>query len=181
MMITRTLQFSILISALAVGAAGPAMAQSCTRQGVDVTCDDGRRGIFAGESPSSGPTARDRTWPRRIRASSSATNRPSSIGQGVFAGQGKGDGADGKSERAEQGALPGAGRRVVLLLSWIRTSITDRRPQTRNNENNPMQSRMGPACRGAGTPENGLSRPDLSDTARRSGPSGAATAPADQP
>jgi hypothetical protein len=50
MMITRTLQFSILVSALALGAAGPAMAQSCTRQGVDVTCDDGRRGIFAGES-----------------------------------------------------------------------------------------------------------------------------------
>ena len=50
MMITRALQFSILVSALALGAAGPAMAQSCTRQGVDVTCDDGRRGIFAGES-----------------------------------------------------------------------------------------------------------------------------------
>ena len=51
MTITRALQFSILASALALGAVGPAMAQSCTRQGVDVTCDDGRRGIFAGESP----------------------------------------------------------------------------------------------------------------------------------
>ena len=50
MMITRALQFSILVSALALAAAGPAVAQSCTRQGVDVTCDDGRRGIFAGES-----------------------------------------------------------------------------------------------------------------------------------
>ena len=26
------------------------MAQSCTRQGVDVTCDDGRRGVFAGDA-----------------------------------------------------------------------------------------------------------------------------------
>ena len=50
MTITRALRFSVLASALALGAAGPAMAQSCTRQGVDVTCDDGRRGIFAGES-----------------------------------------------------------------------------------------------------------------------------------
>ena len=50
MTIKRALQFSVLASVLALGAAGPAMAQSCTRQGVDVTCDDGRRGIFAGES-----------------------------------------------------------------------------------------------------------------------------------
>jgi hypothetical protein len=50
MTIKRALQFSVQASVLALGAAGPAMAQSCTRQGVDVTCDDGRRGIFAGES-----------------------------------------------------------------------------------------------------------------------------------
>src|SRR3954464_13576561 len=47
---TRTLSFAILISALAAGAAAPAMAQSCTRQGVDVSCDDGRRGVFAGDA-----------------------------------------------------------------------------------------------------------------------------------
>ena len=35
MMISRTLQFSILVSALALSASGPVMAQSCTRQGVD--------------------------------------------------------------------------------------------------------------------------------------------------
>ena len=89
MMITRTLQFSILVSALALGAAGPAMAQSCTRQGVDVTCDDGRRGIFAGESL---------IWADGTR-SNLASQHPSVIvghkpsvvvGQGVFVGQGKG-------------------------------------------------------------------------------------------
>jgi hypothetical protein len=89
MMITRTLQFSTLVSALALGAAGPVMAQSCTRQGVDVTCDDGRRGIFAGESL---------IWADGTR-SNLASPHPSVIignkssvviGPGVFAGNGKG-------------------------------------------------------------------------------------------
>ena len=88
MMITRALQFSILASALALGAVGPAIAQSCTRQGVDVTCDDGRRGGFAGESL---------IWADGTR--SSASPHPSVIignkssihvGQGVFVGQGNG-------------------------------------------------------------------------------------------
>src|SRR5882672_3203732 len=89
MMIARTLQFSILVSALALGAAGPAMAQSCTRQGVDVTCDDGRRGIFAGESL---------IWADGTR-SNLASPHPSVIignkssvviGPGVFVGKGNG-------------------------------------------------------------------------------------------
>ena len=67
MMIARALQFSILVSALALGAAGPASAQSCTRQGVDVTCDDGRRGIFTA-NPSIWADS-GRTWSGRIRAS----------------------------------------------------------------------------------------------------------------
>src|SRR5438874_11544386 len=88
-MITRALQFSILASALAAGAAGPAMAQSCTRQGVDVSCDDGRRGIFSGDAI---------IWADGTR-SSLASPHPSVIignrssvvvGQGVFVGQGKG-------------------------------------------------------------------------------------------
>ena len=88
-MITRALQFSVLVSALALAAAGPAMAQSCTRQGVDVTCDDGRRGIFAGESL---------IWADGTR-SNLVSPHPSVIignkssvivGQGVFVGQGKG-------------------------------------------------------------------------------------------
>ena len=89
MTITRALQFSILASALALGAAGPAMAQSCTRQGVDVTCDDGRRGIFAGESL---------IWADGTR-SNLVSPHPSVIignkssvivGKGVFVGKGNG-------------------------------------------------------------------------------------------
>ena len=50
MNITRTLLFSLLMSAFAAGAASPAMAQACTRQGTNVSCDDGRRGVLAGDS-----------------------------------------------------------------------------------------------------------------------------------
>jgi hypothetical protein len=89
MIITRVLSFSILSSALSISAAGPAMAQSCTRQGVDVSCDDGRRGVFAGDAI---------IWADGTR-SSLASPHPSVIignkssvivGQGVFVGQGKG-------------------------------------------------------------------------------------------
>jgi hypothetical protein len=50
MTIDRALVFSILMSAVAGGYAGPAMAQACTRQGIDVACDDGRRGILSGDA-----------------------------------------------------------------------------------------------------------------------------------
>jgi hypothetical protein len=89
MIITRVLSFSILISALAIGAGGPAVAQSCTRQGVDVSCADGRRGVFTGDAI---------IWADGTR-SSLASPHPSVIignkssvvvGQGVFVGQGKG-------------------------------------------------------------------------------------------
>ena len=89
MMITRTLQFSILVSALALGAAGPASAQSCTRQGVDVTCDDGRRGVFAGESLIWADGTRSNLvspHPSVIIGNKSSVV----IGPGVFAGNGKG-------------------------------------------------------------------------------------------
>jgi hypothetical protein len=89
MMITRTLQFSILVSALALGAASPAMAQSCTRQGTDVTCDDGRRGIFAGESLIWADGTRSNLvspHPSVIIGNKSSVV----IGPGVFAGNGKG-------------------------------------------------------------------------------------------
>src|SRR5215831_10658293 len=49
-MTVRALLFSLLLSAVAWGAASPALAQNCTRQGTDVTCDDGRRGIFTGDA-----------------------------------------------------------------------------------------------------------------------------------
>ncbi len=89
MMITRTLQFSILTSALALGAAGPVSAQSCTRQGVDVTCDDGRRGVFAGESLIWADGTRSNLvspHPSVIIGNKSSVV----IGPGVFAGNGKG-------------------------------------------------------------------------------------------
>ncbi|MGH6707765.1 MAG: hypothetical protein ACREEK_02245 [Bradyrhizobium sp.] len=89
MMISRTLSFSIALAALVAAAAGPAMAQSCTRQGVDVSCDDGRRGIFSGDAI---------IWADGTR-SSLASPHPSVIignkssvvvGPGVFVGKGKG-------------------------------------------------------------------------------------------
>jgi hypothetical protein len=89
MMITRTLQFSILVSALALGAASPAMAQSCIRQGTDVTCDDGRRGVFAGESLIWADGTRSNLvspHPSVIIGNKSSVV----IGPGVFAGNGKG-------------------------------------------------------------------------------------------
>ena len=89
MIITRSLSFLILISALAAGAAGPAMAQACTKQGVDVSCDDGRRGMFAGDAI---------IWADGTRSSLTSPhpsviigNKSSVIvGQGVFVGKGTG-------------------------------------------------------------------------------------------
>jgi hypothetical protein len=88
MIITRALLFSALIPAFA-GTAGPAMAQTCTRQGADVSCDDGRRGIFSGNAI---------IWADGSRSSLTSPhpgvivgNKPSvSVGPGVFVGQGKG-------------------------------------------------------------------------------------------
>ena len=88
-MTMRPLVFGILISAASCGAASLAQAQSCTRQGTDVTCDDGRRGIFTGDAI---------IWPDGTRANL-ASPHPSVIignkqsvvvGQGVFVGSGSG-------------------------------------------------------------------------------------------
>jgi len=89
MVITRALLFSILISAFAGAAAGPALAQACTRQGVDVSCDDGRRGIFAGDAIVWADGSRSRLaspHPSVIIGNKSSVV----IGPGVFAGSGKG-------------------------------------------------------------------------------------------
>jgi hypothetical protein len=81
--------FFILLAAAALGAGPGARAQSCTRQGTDVTCDDGRRGIFTGDAI---------IWPDGTRANL-VSPHPSVIignkqsvvvGQGVFVGSGKG-------------------------------------------------------------------------------------------
>ena len=77
-----------LISTLGAGLAAPAQAQACTRQGVDVTCDDGRRGVLAGDSI---------LWPDGTRSSSTphqsviiGNKNSVHVGTGVFVGQGKG-------------------------------------------------------------------------------------------
>ena len=89
MTIGRALLFAVGMSAIAATGAGPALAQACTRQGVDVTCDDGRHGIFAGESI---------IWADGTR-SNLASPHPSVIignkssvviGPGVFVGKGNG-------------------------------------------------------------------------------------------
>jgi hypothetical protein len=88
MTIDRALVFWILLSAIAAGASGPAMAQACTRQGDAVSCDDGRRGLLSGDAI---------IWPDGTRSSLSPHpsviigNKSSvRVGPGVFVGQGKG-------------------------------------------------------------------------------------------
>ena len=86
---TRALVFSLLVSAAAVATVSSAMAQNCTRQGTDVTCDDGRRGIFTGDAI---------IWPDGTRANlvsphpSVIIGNKSSVhvGPGVFVGKGNG-------------------------------------------------------------------------------------------
>src|SRR4051812_41198189 len=87
MNIDRARVFSILISAIALGDAGPAMAQACTREGPVVNCDDGRRGLLSGEAI---------VWPDGTRSSLSPHpsviigNKSSvQVGPGVFVGPGK--------------------------------------------------------------------------------------------
>jgi hypothetical protein len=88
-MITRALSFSLLAAALFASAATPAMAQSCTRQGVDVTCNDGRRGIFTSDAI---------IWADGTRSNLASPhpsvlvgNKPSVVvGPGVFVGKGNG-------------------------------------------------------------------------------------------
>ena len=89
MTITRTILVSISMFAVAAGAASPAMAQACTRQGTDVSCDDGKRGVFTRDAI---------IWADGSR-SNLASPHPSVIignkssvivGPGVFVGSGKG-------------------------------------------------------------------------------------------
>jgi hypothetical protein len=88
-MMVRALVFSLLLSTGLLGATASANAQNCTRQGTDVTCDDGRRGVFTGDAI---------IWPDGTRANL-VSPHPSVIignkqsvvvGPGVFVGSGKG-------------------------------------------------------------------------------------------
>jgi hypothetical protein len=89
MIISRTAAFAAGLAALVWGGVQPAMAQTCTRQGVDVSCDNGQRGVFAGNAI---------IWADGTR-SNLASPHPSVVignkssvvvGPGVFVGQGKG-------------------------------------------------------------------------------------------
>jgi len=89
MAINRALVFSILMSAMTSGFAGPAMAQACSRQGLDVACDDGKRGMLSGDAI---------IWSDGSRSSLTSPhpsviigNKSSVVvGPGVFVGKGKG-------------------------------------------------------------------------------------------
>jgi hypothetical protein len=88
MTIDRAIALWILVSGLATVGAGPALAQACSRQGNEVTCDDGRRGLLSGDAI---------LWPDGTRSSLSPHpsvvigNKSSvRVGPGVFVGQGKG-------------------------------------------------------------------------------------------
>ena len=88
MTIRQTIIALSLISALGLALAMPAQAQVCTRQGVDVSCDDGRRGVLSGNAI---------IWPDGTRSSSAPHqsviigNKSSvHVGPGVFVGQGNG-------------------------------------------------------------------------------------------
>ena len=48
--LVRAFAVVVVAAAIVAGSAGAALAQSCTRAGVDVTCDDGRRGVFSGDA-----------------------------------------------------------------------------------------------------------------------------------
>jgi hypothetical protein len=86
MTIERALVVSILMAA---GGSRPAMAQACTHEGANVSCDDGRRGLLSGDAI---------IWPDGTRSSLTSPhpsviigNKSSVIvGPGVFVGKGKG-------------------------------------------------------------------------------------------
>jgi hypothetical protein len=87
MSIHQTKAFAAMAIAIALLSTAPTLAQTCTRQGNDVTCDDGKRGIFTGDAI---------IWADGTR-SNLASQHPSVIignkssvivGQGVMVGRG---------------------------------------------------------------------------------------------
>ena len=84
----RAYVFGVLGAAILAGGAAPALAQVCSRQGDQVSCDDGRRGLLSGDAI---------IWPDGTRSSSSPHpsviigNKSSvTVGPGVLVGHGKG-------------------------------------------------------------------------------------------
>jgi hypothetical protein len=104
MSITRKLAIGLAALAVMASCAGSAVAQSCTKQGSDVTCDDGRRGVFTGDAI---------VWPDGTK-SSLASPHPSVIvgnkssvivGKGVIVG-GRGKGSVPMENPAAQTRCP---------------------------------------------------------------------------
>ena len=85
--IRRLPSATVVLAVLTTGLA-TARADQCTRQGVDVTCDDGRKGVFQCDAI---------LWPdgthSRLKGHDSViigNNASVIVGPGVFVGQGKG-------------------------------------------------------------------------------------------
>lgn len=70
------------------GHAAPTRAQHCHREGTDVTCDDGHRGIWAGDAIiwADGTRSHSSPHPSVVIGNKSSVT----VGPGVFVGKGKG-------------------------------------------------------------------------------------------
>ena len=88
MTMRHAIRLAVLITASLAAATLPVQAQNCTRQGVDVSCDDGRHGIFEGDAIlwPDGTHSRPGPHPSVIIGNKSSVV----VGKGVFVGQGKG-------------------------------------------------------------------------------------------
>ncbi len=86
-----TMREAMMILAIlaAAGHATGAQAQHCHREGVDVSCDDGHRGVWSGDAIIWADGTRSRLaspHPSVIIGNKSSVT----VGPGVFVGQGKG-------------------------------------------------------------------------------------------
>jgi hypothetical protein len=80
---------TLLIALSAAAYAIPTQAQQrCHREGVDVNCDDGHRGVWSGDAIvwADGTRSRSSPHPSVIIGNKSSVT----VGPGVFVGQGKG-------------------------------------------------------------------------------------------
>ena len=86
MTIRRATMVLFILSAVAYAA--PTQAQRCHREGTDVTCDDGHRGIWSGDSIiwADGTRSHSSPHPSVVIGNKSSVQ----VGQGVFVGHGKG-------------------------------------------------------------------------------------------
>jgi hypothetical protein len=103
--ITRRTTIAAVALLTVIGGAGSAVAQNCTRQGNDVTCDDGKHGVFNGDAI---------VWPDGTK-SSLASPHPSVIignkasvivGKGVMVGSGSGKGVVPMENPSAQTSCP---------------------------------------------------------------------------